>query len=41
MWLTPVLLALPFALLLGFAAIRYGSFLRNLIHVAVKLAVTK
>ena len=40
-WLTPVLLALPFALGTAFAAIKYGRLIQNLIHVAVKLVVTK
>ena len=40
-WPTPLLLAAPFALAMGFAAFRYGGTLRNLIHLAIKLAVTK
>ena len=39
--LAPVLLALPFAAAMGFAAFRYGNLLRNLIHTAIKLVVTK
>ncbi|MBQ8072242.1 MAG: hypothetical protein IJ231_00590 [Clostridia bacterium] len=41
MILTPILLALPMAAALAFAAIRYGETLQNLIHVAIKLAVIK
>ena len=41
MWLTPILLALPVAAALGFAAIRFGAELQNQIQVAIKLAVTK
>ena len=41
MWLTPILLALPTALGLGYAAIRFGGQIQNLIQVAIKLAVTK
>ena len=41
MWLMPVLLALPLAAGLIFAAARYGNLARNLIQVAVKLVVTK
>ena len=41
MWLTPVLLALPFALGMGWAAVRYGHLAANLIHVAIKLVATK
>lgn len=40
-WLLPLLLALPMAAGLGFVAARYGQTVRNLIHVAVKLVVTK
>ncbi len=40
-WLTPLLLALPFAALVGFAAVRYGGRIQDLIHVAIKLVVTK
>ena len=41
MWLTPILLALPTAAGLGYAAIRFGEQIQNLIQVAIKLAVTK
>lgn len=37
-WL-PFLIALPFAVLIAFAVIRYGTVLRNLIHVAIKAVV--
>jgi len=40
-WLTPVLLSVPFILGLGWAALKYGKTLQNLIHVAIKLVVTK
>ena len=40
-WLTPLLLALPTAAGLGYAAIRYGETIQRLIEVAIKLAVTK
>lgn len=40
-WLTPVLLALPIALGIGAAIFRYGETIQNLIHVAIKLAVTR
>ena len=40
-WLTPLLLAAPFILGLGWAALKYGKTIRNLIHVAIKLVVTK
>ena len=41
MWLTPILLALPVAAGIGYASIRFGETIQNLIHVAIKLAVTK
>ena len=41
MWLTPLLLALPAAAGMVFAAIKYGSRIRDLIQVAVKLMVTR
>ena len=41
MWLTPLLLALPIGAVLGYAAVRYGGQMQNLIQVAIKLAVTK
>lgn len=41
MWPTPLLLAAPFALAMGFVAVRYGKTIRNLIHLAIKLVVTK
>lgn len=41
MWLTPILLALPTAAGLAYAAIRFGGRIQNLIQVAIKLAVTK
>ena len=41
MWLTPLLLALPTAAGLGYAAIRYGESIQKLIGVAIKLVVTK
>ena len=41
LWLMPVLMALPVAAGLGFFAVRYGQTVRNLIHVAIKLVVTK
>ena len=41
MWMTPALLALPFALGMGFAALRYGKLLKNLIHLAIKMVVTR
>ena len=40
-WLTPVLLALPWAAAIAFAAARYGGTARDLIHLAIKLVVTK
>lgn len=41
MWLTPVLLALIVGLGIGAVVFRYGGTIQNLIHVAIKLAVTK
>ena len=41
MWLTPILLALPTAAAVGYAVIRYGGRIQNLIQVAIKLVVTK
>ena len=41
MWLTPLLLALPVAAGMGFAVIRFGGTIHDLIHVAIKLVVTK
>ena len=41
MWMTPVLLALPVAAAAAFAAVKYGHSIQNLIHVAIKLVVTK
>ncbi len=41
MWLTPLLLALPWALVIGAGALRYGHTLQKLIHVAIKLVVTR
>lgn len=41
MWLTPILLALPTALVVGLGAVRYGETIKNLIHLAIKLVVTK
>ena len=41
MWLTPVFLALPFAAGMGIAALKYGKQVQDLIHVAIKLVVTK
>ena len=41
MRLTPILLALPTAAVLGYAAIRFGGQIQNLIQVAIKLVVTK
>ena len=41
LWLTPVLLALPVAAAMGFAVLRYGRTVQDLIHVAIKLVVTK
>lgn len=41
MWMTPVLLALPAAAGMVFASIKYGSRIRDLIQVAVKLMVTR
>ena len=38
-WQGPLLLALPFAAALIFAAARWGTLLKNLIHVAIKMAV--
>ena len=40
-WLTPVLLALIVGLGIGAVAFRYGGTIQNLIHVAIKLAVTR
>ena len=40
-WLTPVLLALPFIAAVGAAAALYGPTLQNLVSVAINLAVTK
>ena len=40
-WLTPFLLALPFAAGMGLAAARYGRLAENLIHLVIKLVVTK
>ena len=40
-WLLPLLLALPVAAGLGFAAVRYGAKIQNLIQVAIKLVVIK
>ena len=41
MWLTPLLLALPFAAAMIFATVKYGTMAQNLIQVAVKLVVIK
>ncbi len=41
MWLTPILLALPFAAAMIFMSARYGEKIRDLIQVAVKLVVTR
>lgn len=41
MWLTPLLLALPIAAGLGYAALRFGGNIQKIIEVAIKLAVTK
>ena len=41
MWLLPVLLAIPFAAAMIFAAMKYGGQVQNLIHVAIKLVVIK
>lgn len=41
MWLTPLLLALPFAAVMGYAAVRYGRTIQNMIHVVIKLVVTR
>ncbi len=41
MWLTPILLALPFAAAMEIFALRYGKQIQDLIHVAIKLVVTK
>ena len=38
-WAGPVLLAIPFAGLLIFAVIRWGTLLKNLIHVVIKMVV--
>jgi hypothetical protein len=38
-WFGPVLLALPFIFALIFAALRWGELLKNLVHVAIKMAV--
>ena len=38
-WQGPILLALPFAAALIFAAAKWGTLLKNLIHVAIKMAV--
>ena len=38
-WTGPVLLVIPFAGLLIFAAIRWGTLLKNLIHVVIKMVV--
>ena len=40
-WTIPVLLALPFAAVMGYAAFRYGRTVQNLIHTAIKLVVTR
>ena len=40
-WTVPVLLALPFAAAMGYAAVRYGRTVQNLIHTAIKLVVTR
>lgn len=37
-WL-PLLIAIPFAVLVAFLTIRYGMTFRNLIHVAIKAVV--
>ena len=36
-----MLLALPVAAAVAFAAVKYGRTIQNLIHVAIKLVVTK
>ena len=41
MWLTPLLLALPIAAGLGYAALRVGGSIQRIIEVASKLAGTK
>jgi len=38
-WLGPVLLALPFICAVAFAVWRWGGLLKNLVHVAIKMAV--
>ncbi len=38
-WQGPVLLAIPFAAAMLFAAIRWGGLMKNLIHVVIKMAV--
>ena len=38
-WFGPILLALPFIIALVFAALRWGELLKNLVHVAIKMAV--
>lgn len=40
-WLTPVLLAMPWAVAIAFASTRYGGMVKDLIHLAIKLVVTK
>ena len=40
-WLTPLLLALPWAAVIGWGVLRYGPQIQKLIHVAIKLVVTK
>ena len=38
-WGSALLMALPFAAALTFAALRWGTELKNLIHVVIKLVV--
>ena len=38
-WLGAVLLAVPFAGAMAFAALRWGTVLKNLIHVVIKMVV--
>ena len=38
-WLRPVLLALPMIGILVFAAAKWGTVIKNLIHVVIKMAV--
>ncbi len=41
MWLKPLLLALPIAAGLGYAALRFGGSVQKIIEVAIKLAGTR